>query len=154
MADESDYQLVEVKERGDWVAYHSIRRRELFEAKGRSNYNPHHPDEFAPHHHCLLLKYKGVGIGTTRLDVYESTEGVLRLVAITKSLQGKGRGWTLLKMVGELAQQKHCITKLLVNADPSAVGFYRKQGFQEDSWNPAELVGISANAIQMSKRLL
>jgi hypothetical protein len=50
------YELVKVTSESDWRDYHSLRRQVLWEARGRSNYDDRHADEYLPTHHPLLLK--------------------------------------------------------------------------------------------------
>ena len=43
------YDLVDVQDPADWVAYHAIRRQELFEARGRHGlYDENYPGERGP----------------------------------------------------------------------------------------------------------
>ncbi len=147
------YALAVVTTPEEWEDYHRIRRQELFEAKGRIGiYDQNRPEERAPGNYPLLLKIRGNGIGTTRLDVRPDGTAVIRLVAITKIGQGAGHGRVLANMVEDFARQKG-VKKFLVNADPNAVGYYEKLGFEREDWDPSELVGISANSIQISKSL-
>ena len=134
------YALVVVTTPQEWEEYHRIRRQELFEAKGRIGiYDSHRPEEPAPGNYPLLLKIRGNGIGTTRLDVRPDGTAVIRLVAITKIGQVR-HGRVLANTVEDFARQKG-VKKFLVNADPNAVGYYEKLGFVQD-WDPSELVGI------------
>ncbi|MDO8518444.1 MAG: GNAT family N-acetyltransferase [bacterium] len=150
---ESKYTLAVVSTPEDWEVYHSIRRQELFEAKGRIGiYDANRPEERAYGNFPLLLKLGGQGVGTTRLDVRPDGIAIIRLVAITKDQQGAGHGRVLADMVENLAREKG-VKKLLVNANPNAVGYYEKLGYVREDWDPSELVGISVNSIQMSKIL-
>jgi GNAT superfamily N-acetyltransferase len=144
------YELVKVSIPEEWAAYHRIRREELFEARGRVGvYNPDHADEFKPEHTPLLLKQNGVGVATTRLDIRDATTAIIRLVAVTKSLQGQGVGRELAQQTLALARARG-IHRPVVNAAPTAVGYYERSGFKPDAWDPAELVGISSDSVQMS----
>jgi hypothetical protein len=51
-----NYRLVDVENEADWQAYHGIRRKVLWEARGRSNYDDRQPDEYRSNHYPLLLK--------------------------------------------------------------------------------------------------
>lgn len=147
------YELVEVQAAPDWVAYHDIRRVELFENKGRHGiYNDRHPDDLADFATPYLLKLDGRPIGTTRLDRRGPKEGVFRMVAITRPEQGRGHGRVMAGLVEERAFG-FGIRTLLVNAAPEAVGFYEKTGWAPCTWDPAELIGIAAACIQMRKLL-
>lgn len=147
------YELVEVSGPDDWLAYHAIRRQELFEAKGRHGiYDPNRADERLPGMRHYLLKYDGKPIGTTRLDIRGDGNCVFRLVAITASEQGKGRGRVLGRMVEERARGFGAHTAL-VNAAPTAVGYYESTGWQRHVWDASELVSIASDCIQMLKAL-
>lgn len=147
------YELVEATEPDDWLAYHAIRRQELFEAKGRHGiYDPNRPDERLPGMHPYLLKFDGKPIGTTRLDIREDGSCVFRLVAVTAAEQGRGHGRVLGTMVEERARAFGAQVAL-VNAAPTAVGYYEATGWERHVWDEAELVSIASDCIQMRKRL-
>ena len=146
------YELTLVAVTEDWETYHSIRRAELFEVRGRIGvYDANHGDERVPDHFPLLLKWNDRGIGTTRLDVRAGL-AVVRLVAITKSEQRKGHGRVLAARAEDFARGR-AVTKLVVNAAATAVGFYERIGFVRETWDPAELVGWNADSVQMAKAL-
>ena len=147
------YTLDEVTEPQDWRAYHAIRRQELFEARGRHGlYQENYPDEYEPDKHHYLLKLGGQPLGTTRLDIRGDGTCVFRLVAVTAGAQGAGHGRVLGQMVADRARSFGAHTAL-VNAAPTAVGYYEKSGWQRYSWDPTELVGIGSDSIQMRKFL-
>lgn len=147
------YSLIQVSDPQDWESYHAIRKVALFDARGLEKYNPDHPDEHLPDHYPLLLKCNGKPMATTRLDDRKDGTGIVRLVAVTASEQGKGHGRVLDKMVEDLARTLgiHC---LYLNANPEAVGYYRRLGWKFYSWDPLELTGIAANCTQMKKTLV
>lgn len=148
-----DYDLVEVSTPQDWHDYHAIRRQELFEARGRHGiYDPNRPDERLPGRHHLLLKQDGRPLGTTRLDMREDGTCVFRLVAITASEQGKGHG----RMLGRLVEARALAggaKTALVNAAPTALGYYEAMGWHRYVWDESELVSIAQDCIQMRKLL-
>lgn len=149
----TEYALVVVSTAEDWEAYHQIRRQELFEAKGHVGiYDPNRPGERMPGNYSLLLKYRGEGMGTTRLEVRGGGIAIVRLVAVPKADQGRGHGRVLAEMVEKFALEKG-VQKFLLNADPNAVGYYEKLGYIRENWDPSELVGIASNCIQMSKKI-
>ncbi len=150
----SDYELTLVRDKPeDFQTYHNIRRQELFVARSRGDiYDPTRVEERDRRNYPFLLKYRGHGIGTARLDVRPDGTAVIRLVAVTKSEQGKGHGRVLSEEVEAFAKSMG-IKKMFVNAAPEAVGYYEKLGYTRDAWDPSELVGISSNSIQMSKML-
>jgi len=135
-----------------WTQYHTIRKQELFDAKGRINYDPNHPDEHRAGNVPLLFIADGIGIGTARLDTRSIDTGVVRLVSITRAEQGKGYGRILMDRLETLARKKE-FSKLFLNAAPEAIGFYERLGYVRDSWDPSELTGISEDSVQMSKAL-
>jgi len=136
----------------EWSAYHAIRRTELFESRGRSDYDPHRPEERARGRQSLLLKVDDKAIGTARLDVLTPNQAVVRLVAITHSEQGKGYGRLLMNAIEILADSMG-VTKLLLNATPSAVGFYKKLGYQIEAWADPDKQRPGVQRIQMSKKI-
>lgn len=145
------YELNEVSDPADWVAYHAIRRQELFEAKGRHGiYDPNRPDERLPGMHPYLLKLDGSPLGTTRLDIRDDGTAIVRMVAITSPEQRKGHGRVLSRMVEERARSFGAAT-LFVNAAPTALGFYDATGWHRHVWDAAELIGIASDCIQMRK---
>lgn len=147
------YELIEVSQPEDWAAYHDIRRRELFEARGRHGiYNPNYPDEYSPEKHHYLLKHDGRPVGTTRLDIRGDGSAVFRLVAIAAQEQGKGHGRVLSQMAQQRAEGFGAST-LVVNAARTAVGYYEKTGWHTYEWDPSELVDLAADCIQMRKLL-
>jgi N-acetylglutamate synthase-like GNAT family acetyltransferase len=148
-----NYELVKVATEHDWEEYHALRRRVLWEARGRSDYDPTRPAERAATNHPLLLKLDGRPIGTTRLDDLGDGRGVVRLVAIASDVQRQGHGRSLSGLVERYAQQLGLHT-LLVNADPDAVGYYEKIGWRDCTWDEAELTGIASGCTQMAKSLL
>lgn len=136
----------------DWAAYHAIRRVELFEARGLIGvYDADHPDERAPDHFPLLLKWNGRPIATTRLDFRDGL-AVVRLVAVARSEQRKGHGRALAALTAAFARERG-VARLLVNAAAEAVGFYERVGFVRETWDAAELVGMNARSVQMTKPL-
>lgn len=147
------YNLIEVTEPADWVAYHAIRRQELFEARGRLGiYSENYPDEYTANQHHYLLKFGDTALGTTRLELRDADMGIFRLVAITATEQGKGHG----RVLGAMVEQRALgfgLTTVLVNAAPTAIGYYQATGWHPFTWDASELVGIAADCVQMRKHL-
>ena len=147
------YTLAVVTGPDQWQRYHFIRSVELFEGRhGHATYDPDHPDERPADHYSLLLTWNGVGIATTRLDLLGNGAAAIRLVAVIKAEQGKGHGRALQTLVEDFARGKG-VARLVVNAAPEALGFYERMGFTKDDWNPAELIGIASDCVQMTKTL-
>jgi len=147
------YELVKVTTDGDWREYHSLRRHVLWEARGQSGYDDTRPAEYSASNTPLLLKLNGRPIGTTRLDDLGGHRGVVRLVAIAADVQRQGHGRMLSKLV-EVYARRLGLNCLFVNADPDAVGYYKKMGWEAYVWDEAELTGIAAHCTQMTKALL
>jgi len=137
----------------DWEVYHRIRREELFEARGRMGmYDPNHADEYQPSQLSLLLKGPYGGVATTRFDRLDASTAAIRLVAVDKALQGQGLGRILAELTVALAREQG-VRRIVVNAHPTAVGYYERSGFRKESWNPDELVGIAGDCVQMVRHL-
>jgi GNAT superfamily N-acetyltransferase len=73
-------------------------------------------------------------------------------VAIAIDVQRRGHGRAPSALVENYARRLGLKT-LLVNADPEAVGFYEKTGWEACIWDEAELTGIASDCKQMSKAL-
>lgn len=134
------------------IGYHSLRRKVLWEARGRSDYNEAHADEYVPANHPLLLKLDGRPIGTTRLDDFGDGRGAVRLVAIAVDVRRRGHGRALSELVENYVRRLRLKT-LLVNADPAAIGYYEKMGWKACLWDEAEFTGIASDCKQMSKAI-
>ena len=125
-----DHELVAPADAAEWRTYHDIRRRVLFEARGRFGvYDDSLPDETASGHHSRLLLHHGDPIGPIRIDV-EGATAIFRLVAIRSEAQRVGHGRTMLSLAEQFARAEGC-SRLITHAAPDAVGFYRKCGFAE-----------------------
>lgn len=138
----------------DWAAMHAIRRATLF-APGRRKvdivYDENHPDDHAEGHVPFVLVDDGEPIGVVRLD-FRGDIAIVRLVAILPSLQRRGHGRLLDALVIEEARRRG-VKELRLNSAPDAVGFYEKTGWVHGDWDPAELVGIGADCVQMIKAI-
>jgi hypothetical protein len=86
------YELVQASSPEDWEALHNLRRSELFAQRGDVTYDADHPDDRAPNHFPLILKFRDQRIGTARLDLFENGGAAIRLVAIARQEQCKGHG--------------------------------------------------------------
>lgn len=146
------YQLIQVSDPNHWQAYHDIRRKVLWENRGKTGYDDKHQDESLPDHHPLLLMLNGEHIGTTRLDDLKNGTGIVRLVAIADPFQKNGHGRQLSALVEDYARALG-IKTLYVNAAPEALGFYQKLGWEPYKWDLEELTDIAVDCIQMRKFL-
>jgi N-acetylglutamate synthase-like GNAT family acetyltransferase len=123
------YKLRPVVSEDDWRSYHEIRRTALFEDQGRYGvYQEDHPDEYAAHHHPLLMFHDGVPVATVRLDDFGEGRGAIRLVAVRADRRRQGCGRRLAQLIDDRARAMR-IETLYVNADPDAVGYYLKTGW-------------------------
>ncbi|KKW47652.1 hypothetical protein A3C21_03290 [Candidatus Kaiserbacteria bacterium RIFCSPHIGHO2_02_FULL_59_21] len=145
-------ELARVTTAEDWASYHDIRRTELFEARGRSDYDPNYRGERDPNKTALLLKTNGRAIGTARFDILSPDIAAVRLVAITKKEQGRGFGRLLMKNLESLAKRQG-ISTLVLNAHPTAVGFYERLGFHKEAWVEPEPGRSDVERVQMTKVL-
>lgn len=143
------FTLEQVTTEADWDRYHTIRYEELFKPHNDGEYDRDHPDEFKEGHTSLLLKKDGEGIGTVRIDRLDAETVVVRLVAVTKKYQGKGYGRELHNQIVSFAKERG-VKKIVLNAAPEAIGYYKAMGFVKDNWNPCELEGIARDCRQMS----
>lgn len=147
------YSLIKVSLEADWQAYHGIRRRVLWELRGKSGYDSDFPDEYIIFNHPLLLKLAGRPIGTTRLDNYGQGRGIVRLVAISQPDQRQGHGRALFRLVEDYARS-HFLNTLLVKAAPDAVEFYNKMGWITQEWDDSEYMSSGSDCVQMVKALV
>jgi len=126
------HELVTPTDPAHWRAYHDIRRRVLFEARGQLGvYDESRPDEKAPGHHPKLLLYRGDPIGVVRIDI-DATTAILRRVAVRADVQRLGHGRVLLRLAHEFARQCGCV-RLVSHVAADAVQFYQKCGFTIES---------------------
>jgi len=76
----------------DWAAYHDIRKRVLFDARGGGDaYDPTHPDDTAPGNHPLLFEIDGKPVGVVRID-FDLPDAWLRRMAVDAPFQRSGHG--------------------------------------------------------------
>ena len=143
-----EYKLVSPVNEEDWKTYHSIRRRVLFEARGRFGlYRDDHPDERAPRNFPKILNWNNQPIATVRIDLLPSNQAILRMVAVEPNQQRKGHGRVLLELAEEFARDAG-MTELLTHAANDAVGFYEAFGFSEETWDEDE---VDEEHTQLSK---
>jgi GNAT superfamily N-acetyltransferase len=133
----------------DWHTYHAIRRKVLFENRGRfGTYNDDHPDERAPGNHPLVLERNAEIIGTIRIDI-ATRAAILRMVAIRDDAQRGGHGKVMLSLAEAFARDKgrHLVT---LSSHPNAVGFYERFGYHHADARDA---AADATLVPMSKTL-
>lgn len=121
----------------EWRAYHAIRRKTLFENRGRFGvYNENHPDEFEKDNHPLILFDRGTPIGVIRVDIHNRVAW-FRRVAVREDLQRVGHGKILLSLAEAFAQEAGC-DEARSNVAADAVGFYERCGYSRDPSTTAE----------------
>ena len=144
---ENEHELRPPGSDDEWLAFHAIRRKVLFENRGkRESYIENHPDDFKAGHHPLILLYKGDVIGVIRVEVTE-TVAWFRRVAIREDLQRLGHGRVLLRLAEGFAKTKGC-SEVRSNAAVEAVGFYERCGYSRDLSGPAP-----SNSVRVYKSL-
>jgi GNAT superfamily N-acetyltransferase len=131
----------------EWRALHDIRRKVLFENRGKfDTYIENHPDDFKAGHYPLVLVYKDLVIGVVRVEV-NGAVAWLRRVAIREDSQRLGHGRVLLQLAETFAKSQGC-DELRSNAAVEAVEFYERCGYARDLSEPAP-----ANSVRMRKSL-
>jgi GNAT superfamily N-acetyltransferase len=147
MNNESRYELRAPSSIEEWEAYHDIRRKVLFENRGRIGvYDKNHPDESREGNYPLILFLDGVAIGVIRVDI-NGKQAIFRRVAVREDLQRAGHGRALLALAESFAQTKGC-NHIWSDVAPDAVGFYERCGY---TYVPsAPMIGTS---ISMQKNL-
>ncbi|MUO79987.1 GNAT family N-acetyltransferase [Agrobacterium vitis] len=121
--------LVRVSSQPEWEAYHQIRRHVLFDLRGLSGYDEHHPDDRKPEHLPLIFVDGDEFVGAVRLDLTGNGNGVVRTVAIVAERQRQGIGRAMMTDVERLAMAQEAF-RLEAHAAPDAVGFYHKIGWE------------------------
>ena len=125
----------------EWRAFHQIRRKVLFENRGKGEtYIQDHPDDSRPGNHPLVLLYQGNVIGVMRVDL-SGTAAWFRRVAIREDLQRMGHGQVLMRLAEAFARAKGC-REARCNAAIEAVGFYERCGYVPDVAVPAPSNGV------------
>ena len=114
----------------EWRAFHEIRRKVLFENRGKNDYLENHPDDMKVGNYPLILLFQGEIIGVVRIDVCES-EAWLRRVTIREDFQRQGHGRALLRLADQFALTKKC-SAVRTNAAVESVGFYERCGYVRD----------------------
>jgi GNAT superfamily N-acetyltransferase len=126
----------------EWRAFHAIRRKVLFENRGKSEtYDQNHPDDSKPGNHPLVLVYGDNVIGVLRLDI-AAPVGWLRRVAIREDLQRHGHGRVLLRLAEAFAKTHGC-DEVRSNAAVEAFGFYERCGYMRDLSRPAPVNSVA-----------
>jgi GNAT superfamily N-acetyltransferase len=121
----------------EWRAYHEIRRKVLFESRGRFGvYHENHPDEFVKDNHPLILFDRNMPIGVIRVDIQDRVAW-FRRVAVREDSQRSGHGRVLLSLAETFAREAGC-NEVRSNVAADAVGFYERCGYSRDLSMSAE----------------
>jgi GNAT superfamily N-acetyltransferase len=128
MNNEPRYELRAPSRIEEWEAYHSIRRKVLFENRGRIGvYDKNHPDESREGNYPLILFLEEEAIGVIRVDI-NGKQAIFRRVAVREDLQRAGHGRALLALAESFARTKGC-NQIWSDVAPDAVGFYERCGY-------------------------
>ncbi len=121
----------------EWDAYHRIRKKVLWEARGRFGiYDASHPDEYKENNHPKLLLLDSRPVGVIRIDLDRKTKSAyFRRVAIDSEVQRRGLGKEIMKLSEDFACSQGC-NQLIANVSLDAVEFYEKIGYRLDSDHP------------------
>jgi GNAT superfamily N-acetyltransferase len=121
--------LIAPSDESQWAVYHDIRRRVLFERRGRYGiYDPNHVDERKSGNHPLVLTNGNDFIGVVRVDL-SGDLAQLRRVAIDEGWQRQGFGRHLLALVEQFAAARGA-KRVESAVAPEAVRFYEKCGYR------------------------
>ena len=145
------YSLVFVVSPEQWAAYHDLRRKVLFEDRGRfSKYDSKHPHDRTPGNHPVILTCDGAPVAAMRIDLVATASfAIMRTVAVTTHHQRRGHGRIMLSLAEEFAF-RNSATATVVFSAPEAVGFYAKCGYTPHTWDPQ---GVFGKGEQMRKLL-
>ncbi|MCF7846472.1 MAG: GNAT family N-acetyltransferase [Candidatus Gracilibacteria bacterium] len=131
---QKDVEVREVKTDEDWKNFHNILKTEIFD-KFRSEvpYNPDH--ESFQQGTAFLFSQKGIPVATGRieLDPQKKERAFLWNFAVKQSFQGQGVGSGVLQKLEYWAVDQG-VREIVFNANPKAVKFYQKNGYETDFW--------------------
>jgi len=142
--------LTRVVTTAEWTEFHAIRKAELFDARGRGDvYDYDHADDRTAGNTPMLLRAGNEAVGVLRVDDLGQGQAALRLLAIRRNQQQRGYGARMIALV--LAQlRERGYARVVVNAAPDAVEFYKRFGFREEAWPDDH----AAAAVQMALSLI
>jgi GNAT superfamily N-acetyltransferase len=146
------YVLRPVRSAADWAAYHTIRRTAIFAALLPAQaYDECHPDEFK--NGCLphVLLCDGEIVGAVRIDLIDAAQVGLRLVGIRTDQQRRGHGAALLELAEQIGRERGR-SEIVINAHPTSLAFYLRNGYAECDWRDAG--PVPAGLIRVGKRLV
>jgi GNAT superfamily N-acetyltransferase len=139
-----NHELRAPRDSDEWLAYHAIRRKVLFENRREFGlYLENHPDEFKSGHHPLVMVHNGVIIGVIRVDICGRVAW-FRRVAVREDSQQSGHGRVLLRLAETFALEEGC-NEARSNVASDAIGFYERCGY---SCDPSGFVEIESLAMR------
>ena len=148
MTESGDYTLRSPNGSEEWRVYHAIRRKVLFENRGRFGvYNENHPEEFQNGNNPLILFHKGAAVGVIRVDIHDRVAW-FRRVAVREDLQRVGHGRMMLGLTEDFAHSRGC-NEVRSNVAGDAVGFYERCGYSRDAQQLRP-----SDSVQMRKQLV
>jgi GNAT superfamily N-acetyltransferase len=137
MNEDTNYILRSPENEEEWRVYHAIRRKVLFENRGRFGiYNENHADEFEKDNHPLILFDRDTPVGVIRIDIHDRVAW-FRRIAVREDLQRAGHGRILLSLAEAFAREAGC-GEVRSNVAVDAIGFYERCGYLRDLSLPTE----------------
>lgn len=134
------------------AAMHDLRDAVLFNGRGRSGYDRHHPDDRSAANHFMSFWQGGELLGTLRVDFLGCETAVLRLVAIEPRFQRRGIGRAMIA-VAERFISTAGRSRVVTNAAIDAVGFYSRLGYEQAPWDDPGEKMAGEEIVAMQKRL-
>lgn len=119
----------------EWKAYHDIREHYIFSPlRGPDfKYDREHKDEHKSKNHPTVFYLDKKIIGVVRLDHQTKTRLIVRVFGFSKDRQKQGHGTAALQLIENYALEQG-FKSIVLNAHPSAVKFYKKDGYEKDFW--------------------
>ncbi len=133
---ENNVEIQEVKTKKDWKVFHSIVKAEIFDKfRPEVKYNPEHESFYTPESTSFIFSKNGESLASGRIekDKNNPKRGFLWNFAVREKYQKRGIGSSVLKLLEDEAP-KLKIEEIVFNANPQAVSFYEKNGYQVDFW--------------------
>ena len=144
------YKLICPTTPAEWQDYYQFRWQQLrapWQQPPGSEQDEH--EEQATHRMIVDEHHQVLAVG--RLHQLDAVSGQIRYMAVSEAHQGQQLGRRLLRALEQQAYQAG-YRQLQLNARESAVGFYRKLGYQERSEAPTQF-GIGHKRMEKSWRL-
>ncbi len=140
-----------VETKDEWKIYHDIREKEIFKRYYGQDFEysrDHSGDKSKKARHFLVLKNAKI-IGSLRIDNLSKTRLQLAIIAVSETFQKQGVGTWVIEQVTQIALEEDK-KSIVTNANPEAVGFYKKLDFEENFWKGNS---DDENNVPMGKKL-